>query len=128
MFYKIKYRQLIHYSLIACALCIQLIIAIFVYNEYFNGKKLEVIEHKIQETRVLKSLMEDSRQDLLEAQNNLQKYVFDNKKKHLEAYFKSLRNLNKNLDSISAYKNINPSLKNFIDSRKDELSKLPALR
>ena len=127
MFYKIKYRQLIHYSLIACALCIQLIIAIFVYNEYFNGKKLEVIEHKIQETRVLKSLMEDSRQDLLEAQNNLQKYVFDNKKKHLEAYFKSLRNLNKNLDSISAYKNINPSLKNFIDSRKDELSKLPDL-
>ena len=127
MFYKIKYRQLIHYSLIACALCIQLIIAIFVYNEYFNGKKLEVIEHKIQETRVLKSLMEDSRQDLLEAQNNLQKYVFDNKKKHLEAYFESLRNLNKNLDSISAYKNINPSLKNFIDSRKDELSKLPDL-
>ena len=127
MFYKIKYRQLIHYSLIACALCIQLIIAIFVYNEYFNGKKLEVIEHKIQETRVLKSLMEDSRQDLLDAQNNLQKYVFDNKKKHLEAYFKSLRNLNKNLDSISAYKNINPSLKNFIDSRKDELSKLPDL-
>ncbi|QDP86491.1 HAMP domain-containing histidine kinase [Chryseobacterium sp. SNU WT5] len=127
MFYKIKYRQLIHYSLIACALCIQLIIAIFMYNEYFNGKKLDVIEHKLQETRVLKSLMEDSRQDLLSAQNNLQKYVFDNKKQHLEAYFESLRNLNKNLDSISAYKNINPSLKNFIDSRKDELSKLPDL-
>ncbi|QOW09635.1 HAMP domain-containing histidine kinase [Kaistella flava (ex Peng et al. 2021)] len=127
MIYKTKYRQLIHYSLIACALCIQVIICIFIYNEYFNGKKLEVIQSQIQETHVLKNLMEDSRKDLLSAQDNLQKYVFDNDKKYLEAYFQSLRNLNKNLDRISAYKNINPTLKNFIDSRKSELSKLPDL-
>lgn len=127
MIYKTKYRQLIHYSLITCALCIQLIICIFIYNEYFNGKKVEVIEHKIQETYVLKNLMEESRKNLLSAQDNLQKYVFDNDKKYLESYFKSLRNLNKNLDSISAYKNINPTLKIFIDARKSELSKLPDL-
>ena len=127
MIYKNKYRQLIHYSLIVCALCIQLIICIFIYNEYFNGKKLEVIENQIQETHVLKNLMEDSRNDLLSAQDNLQKYVFENDKKHLEAYFLSLRNLNKNLDSISAYKNVNPSLKSFINSKKNELSKLPNL-
>ena len=127
MIYKNKYRQLIHYSLIVCALCIQLIICIFIYNEYFNGKKLEVIENQIQETHVLKNLMEDSRDDLLSAQDNLQKYVFKNDKKHLEAYFLSLRNLNKNLDSISAYKNVNPSLKSFINSKKNELSKLPNL-
>ena len=127
MIYKTKYRQLVHYSLIACILCIQLIICVFIYNEYFNGKKLEVIEYKIQETHVLKNLMEDSRKDLLNAQDNLQKYVFDNNKKYLENYFESLRNLNKNLDSIGAYKNINPTLKNFINSRKSELSKLPDL-
>ena len=91
MIYKTKYRQLIHYSLITCALCIQLIICIFIYNEYFNGKKVEVIEHKIQETYVLKNLMEESRKNLLSAQDNLQKYVFDNDKKYLESYFKSLR-------------------------------------
>ena len=127
MIYKTKHRQLIHYSLIACTLFIQMIICIFIYNEYFNGKKLELIENQIQETRVLKNLMEDSRKDLLNAQDNLQKYVFNNDKKFLEAYFQSLKNLNKNLDSISAYKNINPILKNFINSRKSELSKLPNL-
>ncbi|MDP2454605.1 MULTISPECIES: ATP-binding protein [unclassified Kaistella] len=127
MIYKTKYRQLIHYSLIACTLCIQIIICIFIYNEYFNGKKVEVIENQIQETHVLKNLMENSRKDLLSAQDNLQKYVFNNDKKYLESYFQSLRNLNKNLDSISAYKNINPSLKSFINSRKSELSKLPNL-
>ncbi|MCZ2084465.1 MAG: HAMP domain-containing histidine kinase [Flavobacteriales bacterium] len=127
MIYKTKYRQLIHYSLIACTLCIQIIICIFIYNEYFNGKKVEVIENQIQETHVLKNLMENSRKDLLSAQDNLQKYVFNNDKKYLESYFQSLRNLNRNLDSISAYKNINPSLKSFINSRKSELSKLPNL-
>lgn len=127
MIYKTKYKQLIHYSLIACTLCIQVIICIFLYNEYFNGKKLEFIENQIQETHVLKNLMEDSRQDLLSAQDNLRKYVVDNDRKFLEAYFLSLRKLNKNLDSIGAYKNVNPSLKNFIDTRKSELSKLPNL-
>ncbi|MGA9212585.1 sensor histidine kinase, partial [Kaistella sp.] len=102
-------------------------ICVFIYNEYFNGKKVEIIENKIQETRVLKNLMEDSRKDLLSAQDNLQKYVFDNDRKFLESYFQSLRNLNRNLDRISIYKNINPSLKSFIDSRKTELLKLPNL-
>jgi len=127
MIYKNKYRQLIHYSLIVGALCIQIIICIFIYNEYFNGKKLDIIEKQIQETHVLKNLMEDSRNDLLEAQENLQKYVFKNDRKYLEDYFQSLRNLNKNLDSIRAYKNINPSLKNFINSKQSEVSNLPDL-
>lgn len=127
MNYKNKYRQLIHYSLIACTLCIQVIICIFVYNEYFNGKKLEIIENQIRETSVLKNLMENSRLDLVCAQDNLRNYVIVNDRKYLEAYFLSLRKLNKNLDSIGEYKNINPSLKKFIDSRKSELSKLPDL-
>lgn len=127
MLNKNTYRKLIHYSLITCTLCIQIIICIFIYNEYFNGKKLEVIETQIQETSILKNLMEDSRKDLLSAQDNLQKYVINNDKKYLEAYFQSLRNLNKNLDRIGAYKYSNASLKSFIDSRKAELSKLPDL-
>lgn len=128
MTYTTKYRQFIHYSLIACALCIQITICIFIYNEYFNEKKLEVIENQIQETYVLKNLMENSRKNLLTAQDNLQKYVVKNEPRFLEVYFQSLRTLNKNLDSIGAYKNINPSLKTFIDSRKSELSKLPDLQ
>lgn len=127
MFYNTKYRQLIHYSLVACTLFIQIVIALFLYNEYFNGKKLSVIENKIQETRVLKNLMEDSRKDLVNAQNYLQKYILKNDRNSLEDYFQALRNLNKNLDSISSYKNINPDLKIFINARKDELSKLPDL-
>lgn len=127
MIYKPKYRQLIHYSLIACTLLIQIIISIFIYNEYFNAKKLEAIEKQLQETHVLKNLMEDSRKELLNAQDHLQKYVFDNDIFFLESYFRSLRNFNKNIDSISAYENINPALKHFINSRKEELSKLPNL-
>ncbi len=125
---KFKYRQLIHYALITCAVCIQAIICIFIYNEYFNGKKLEDIRRQIQQTEVLKKLMQDSRKNLLDAQDELQRYVYGNDQEHLEAYFLSLRRLNSNLDSITSYKNINPGLRTFIDSRKDELAKLPDLQ
>ena len=125
---KTKYRQIIHYSLIACTLLIQVAIVVFFYNEYFNGKKLTVIEQQLKETRVLKKLTDHSRKELLEAQENLQKYVNGgNQKKYLNLYFQSLRKLNSNIDSINSYEKINPSLKQTINSKKEEISKLTNL-
>lgn len=123
MIIKTKYRQPIHYLLIACIILIQIIILIFFYNEYFNEKKLTNIENQIKETRVLKTLTNDSRKELLSAQNNLQKFVTDQDKKFLEAYFQSLRKLSGNIDSINTYGNAESAFKNSIDT-KDEISKL----
>jgi len=128
MIFRTKYRQFIHYSLIACTLLIQFIILLFFYNEYFNGKKLKAIENQIQEAQVLRKIMRNSRQDLLNAQDNLQKYISSNNRKKLDEYFNSLRNLNKNIDSINTYENINPALKKTISSRKEEISKLSNLK
>lgn len=111
MIFRTTHRQFIHYSLIACTLLIQVIIVIFFCNEYFNGKKLETIEQQLKQNRVLKDLTDDSRKELLNAQDNLQKYINGNDKKFLEQYFISLRKLNQNIDSISTFENINPSLK-----------------
>ncbi len=123
MIIKTKYRQPIHYLLIACIILIQIIILIFFYNEYFNEKKLTTIENQIKETRVLKTLTDDSRKELLNAQNNLQKFVTDQDKKFLEAYFQSLRKLSGNIDNINIYGNTESTFKNSIDT-KDEISKL----
>jgi len=128
MIFRTKYRQLIHYSLIACTLLIQLIILLFFYNEYFNEKKLKTIENQIQEAQVLRKMMRNSRHELLNAQDNLQKYVNGNKRKQLDEYFSSLRNLNRNIDSINTYESINPALKKTISIRKKEISKLSDLK
>ncbi len=122
--FKAKYRQFIQYSLIACTLLIQIIISIFFYNEYFNGKKLAAIEEQIKETRELKKLTNDSRKDLLNAQDYLKNYISGDNKKYLELYFQSLRKLPGNIDSIKSYENAIPSLKKTINSKKEEISKL----
>lgn len=123
MIIKTKYRQPIHYLLIASIILIQIIILVFFYNEYFNEKKLTSIENQIKETRVLKTLTDDSRKELLNAQNHLQKFTTNQDKKFLEEYFKSLRKLSVNIDSINIYGNADSVFKNPINT-KDEISKL----
>lgn len=128
MVFGTKYRQLIHYSLIACTLLIQVAIVVYFYNEYFNQKKLLAIERQIHATRGLRVLTDNSRKYLLNAQESLQQFIHGSDKKHLEAYFRSLRKLSANLDSIHAYENINPSLKNRIASRRGDISQLSNLQ
>lgn len=123
MISKTKYRQPIHYLLIACIILIQIVILIFFYNEYFNEKKLTAIENQINETRVLKNLTDDSRKELLNAQNNLQKFITHQDKSYLEFYFSSLRKLTGNIDSINTFGNTAQSFRNDQDTI-DEISKL----
>ena len=118
MIIRTKYRQPIHYLLIACIILIQIVILVFFYNEYFNEKKLDSIANQIQETRVLKTLTDDSRNELINAQNNLQKFITNQNKEALENYFQSLRKLSGNIDSINSFANTDAAFKNSIDSAK----------
>lgn len=104
---NLKNRQKIHYILIVCIICIQLIILLFFYNEYFNEKKLSAIEQQLNETKVLKNITANARDDLSTAQYDLQKYVTSNNKEHLEEFFQSLRSLSQNIDSIETYTHSN---------------------
>ncbi|WP_312075757.1 HAMP domain-containing sensor histidine kinase [Chryseobacterium sp.] len=127
MIYKTKYRQFIHYSLIASTLLIQIGIAIFFYNEYFNEKKLSVIQEQIQSNEKLKIITDSSRVQLVNAQKNLQKYISGDQKKFLEQYFVSLRNVSENIDKINTYENKSQFLEKTIKSQRDELTNLKNL-
>lgn len=123
MIFRAKYRQPIQYLLIICIILIQVIILVFFYNEYFNEKKLTAIENQISDTRVLKNWTDDARNELLNAQNNLQKFITNQNKDNLESYFQSLRKLSDNIDSINVYGNAEATFRNSINT-KEELSKL----
>ncbi|WP_326982492.1 HAMP domain-containing sensor histidine kinase [Chryseobacterium sp. MYb264] len=116
-----KFRKIVHYSLIVCILLIQLIIAGFFYNEFVNKKQLSFIEKQLKELNLLENLTNNSRTDLLNAQDNLQKYVISEDQKYLDAYFASLNRLGKNLDRISQYENKFPELKNAATPKTDSL-------
>ncbi|MGE8533866.1 MULTISPECIES: sensor histidine kinase [unclassified Chryseobacterium] len=115
-------RKLVHYSLILCILLIQVIIAIFFYNEFVNGKKLKFIKDQLEESRALGGLTDNSRKDFLDAQEHLQKYMATQNNKELQLYFQSLRKLKINFDKIGEYENTSPRLKkNLAVHRQDTL-------
>ncbi|WP_310401397.1 sensor histidine kinase [Chryseobacterium vietnamense] len=110
-FLNFKLRKLVHYSLILCILLIQVIIAIFFYNEFVNGKKLKFIKDQLEESRALGGLTDNSRKDFMDAQDHLQKYMATQDNKDLQLYFQSLRKLKTNFDKIGEYENTSPRLK-----------------
>ncbi len=122
-----NHRPLIHYSLIAATLIIQVVIAVFIYNEYFNQKKLESIEGQLRDSRMLERAAGQARADLLEAQDNLRKYSDSQDNRDLDAYFASLRKLSRNLDSIAASGQLKPEFTALIQARKKQLDTLPDL-
>ena len=115
-----RFRKVVHYSLIFCILLIQLIIAGFFYNEFINRKNLTFIENQLKEVNSLENLTDNSRKELLNAQNSLQQYLVNADKKYLDSYFASLDKLGANLDNINSYEAKFPKLKNILSFQKKD--------
>lgn len=127
-FLNFKLRKLVHYSLILCILLIQVIIAIFFYNEFVNGKKLKFIKEQLEESRALGGLTDNSRKDFLDAQEHLQKYMATQDNKELQSYFQSLRKLKINFDKIGEYENTSPRLKKTLALHNQDMVKTAKLK
>lgn len=120
-------RKIVHYSLIACILLIQITIAGFFYNEFINRKQLTFIERQLREINTLENLTADSRKELLNAQKDLQKYLLSKDDQYLKSYFNSLNKLSENLDNIDHFKK-NPKLNDLLNSSQRDSSDLKRLK
>jgi signal transduction histidine kinase len=127
-FLNFKLRKVVHYSLILCILLIQVIIAIFFYNEFVNGKKLKFIKDQLEETRALGGLTDNSRKDFMDAQDHLQKYMATQDNNDLQLYFQSLRKLKTNFDKIGEYENTSPRLKKNLAAHRQDTLKTAKLK
>lgn len=127
-FLDFKWRKIVHYSLIICILLIQVIIAVFFYNEFVNEKKLNFIKKQLEESRVLGDLTDDSRTDFMEAQKYLQNYMVSQDDKDLKLYFESLKKLKGNFDKIDSYEKLSPKLRNTLIQRKKDTLQVNKLK
>lgn len=127
-FLNFKLRKIVHYSLIICILLIQVIIAIFFYNEFVNEKKLKFIENQLKESKLLETLADNSKKDFSDAQTSLQKYMISRDEKDLELYFRFLKKLDNNFDKINEYENKIPGLKNNLARQKRDTLKTIKLK
>ncbi len=125
---KFKLRKVFHYSLILCILLIQIIIAGFLYNEFTGKKNLTFIERQLDEIHSLENLTDNSRKELLNAQDYFQKYLMSDDNRYLESYFNSVNRLTSNLDSINNFKYKNQRLKNILTSQKKDSSEFKNLK
>lgn len=120
---KIKLRHVVLFTLVNIIILIQVGIAIFFYNEYFNGKKLQSLQTQIQLSNNFKNLTNDSRKELLNAQGFLRQYLLYQKPKELQSYFNSLNELTISLERITR---LHPELKKEISEK--DLLKLQQLK
>ena len=123
-----KWRKIVHYSLVICILLIQITIAGFFYNEFISRKNITFIDKQLKEVQSLEDLTDDSRKELINAQDFFQKYVVSKDNQYLKAYFNSVDRLTKNLDSINNFKFQNPNLKSFSIARKNDSIKIENLK
>ena len=123
-----KWRKIVHYSLVICILLIQITIAGFFYNEFISRKNITFIDKQLKEVQSLENLTDDSRKELINAQDFFQKYVVSKDNQYLKAYFNSVDRLTRNLDSINNFKFQNPNLKSFSIARKNDSLKIENLK
>jgi CHASE3 domain sensor protein len=112
-----RWRKIVHYTLIACILLIQILIAGFFYNEFVNKKQLSFIEKQLEEIHSVENVTDAARKDLFNAQENFQRYLTTEDDQYLQSYFQSVKLLTKNLDSINKF-NKNPRLQNILKFQK----------
>lgn len=127
-FLNSKFRKLIHYGLILGILLLQIIIAVFFYKELVNKKHLNFIEKQLNGFQALESLTENSREELFNAQDFLQKFILTEDDQYLTSYFNSLTLLDGNLEKIESIREENPELKLNLNSNKKENSKNKTLK
>lgn len=127
-FLNFKLRKIVHYSLIICILLIQVIIAIFFYNEFVNEKKLTFIKNQLKESRELEGVTDNSKKDFMNAQNYLQKYMISQDDKDLTLYFESLGKLKKNFEKIREFEDKTPSLKSRVALQKKDTLQVTTLK
>ena len=123
-----KWRKIVHYSLVICILLIQITIAGFFYNEFISRKNITFIDKQLKEVQSLENLTDDSRKELINAQDFFQKYAVSKDNQYLKAYFNSVDRLTRNLDSINNFKFQNPNLKSFSIARKKDSLKIENLK
>ena len=123
-----KWRKIVHYSLVICILLIQITIAGFFYNEFISRKNITFIDKQLKEVQSLENLTDDSRKELINAQDFFQKYAVSKDNQYLKAYFSSVDRLTRNLDSINNFKFQNPNLKSFSIARKKDSLKIENLK
>lgn len=99
-FIKAKNRKTIHYSLLGALLLIQIFLGITIYNEWINQNKLNALKADKEKALVLRTMSDQTRNDYLDAQWQLQTYFIKREAAALDKYFDLMGKVITQMDTL----------------------------
>lgn len=100
------YRHIIHYILIGCVVILQIVLFAFLYNEYFNNKKLEELQNQLDEINRIETIVDEANSHFITAHTALQTFLSSPQKSHLETYVSSLNGIAEQLQQLDSVPHI----------------------
>lgn len=114
---KFEHRKIIHYTLLASVILLQIIAIAIWYNETKNEAKLSNAIEEISSSRKIINYTHLANTSLIESQEYFNNYLNNRDKVSFEKYSSSLNNISNLLDSLRFLSNGNLAYKNIITKK-----------
>ncbi|CAA9200436.1 sensor histidine kinase [Flavobacterium collinsii] len=98
---KIEHRKLVHYTLLACIIFLQIIVVIIWYNEKVNETKLSKAEDEISSSNMISQYTNKVNNSIINSQEYFNNYISYKDEVSLEKYSASLQEMSSLIDSLS---------------------------
>src|SRR5690606_41794152 len=93
-------RKVIHKALLLSVILLQIFLLVILYNEIINEKKLRALAENVELSNQVYAISDEAKDNYINAQFNLQKYIQSKDVLFLDEYNTSLKKLNLNFNKL----------------------------
>ncbi|HLT65451.1 MAG TPA: HAMP domain-containing sensor histidine kinase [Flavobacterium sp.] len=108
-------RKVIHKALLLSVILLQIFLLVILYNEIINEKKLRALAENIELSNQVYAISDEAKDNYINAQFNLQKYIQSKDILFLDKYNTSLKKLNLNFNKLRQVTNQNELFSLYLD-------------
>lgn len=125
---KFEHRKIIHYTLLACVILLQITAIIIWYNETKNETKLSNTIEDIASSKKIINYSYLVNNSLIKSQEHFGNYLNDKDENNFQKYSASLNNVNRLLDSLQILGNEKSVYKKIISKKDQTQTQIVALK
>src|SRR5690606_20956836 len=108
-------RKVIHKALLLSVILLQIFLLVILYNEIINEKKLRALAENVELSNQVYAISDEAKDNYINAQFNLQKYIQSKDVLFLDEYNTSLKKLNLNFNKLRQVTNQNELFSLYLD-------------
>lgn len=125
---KFKYRKIVHYTLLASVILLQIIAIVIWYNETESETKLSNALENISSSKKITGYTSLINTSLIESQEHFNNYLNHKNPASFQKYATSLTTINQQLDSLRVFANENTAYKKTMVAKDKTEAKISALK